>query len=313
MLLGLAFATKWSGLYYIAFFGVMSLAFDVSARRAYRVPRPWLGVLRRDLGPAVYVFGLIPLAVYLASYGPWFASETAINRYEVGQSIGPRQWYQPPDAIRSLWHYTWQGVSLPFRATNSPETTTCGNPSPDLADVAAAGAVRDRQPKRARLRNRLVCEGGHACRDTRKCGGSRCPSCSTPPGGHLCAATGATPSCWSATAGWLPWFADIDRQMYFFYAVPMAPFLIMGIALILGDIVYHPRSPERHTLGLIVASMYLALAITNFAWLCRSSPGHPYRRPPGSTRSGCPAGGGFRSRRDSPEGCDSARITATPA
>jgi len=69
-------------------------------------------------------------------------------------------------------------------------------------------------------------------------------------------------------AGWLPWFADIDRQMYFFYAVPMAPFLIMGIALILGDILYQPnRSSERHTLGLIVASMYLALVITNFAWL----------------------------------------------
>ena len=42
-------------------------------------------------------------------------------------------------------------------------------------------------------------------------------------------------------AGWLPWFADIDRQMYFFYAATMAPFLAMAIALILGDILYNPR------------------------------------------------------------------------
>ncbi|WP_373177003.1 dolichyl-phosphate-mannose--protein mannosyltransferase, partial [Mycobacterium marinum] len=49
VLLGLAFATKWSGLYFIAFFGAMSLASDVAARRQYRVPRPWLGMLRRDL------------------------------------------------------------------------------------------------------------------------------------------------------------------------------------------------------------------------------------------------------------------------
>ncbi|MEI8154787.1 MAG: hypothetical protein WCG92_24885, partial [Hyphomicrobiales bacterium] len=63
-------------------------AFDIAARRAYRVPRPWFGAIRRDLGPTAYVFLLIPFAVYLASYAPWFSSETAVNRYEVGQSIG---------------------------------------------------------------------------------------------------------------------------------------------------------------------------------------------------------------------------------
>ena len=60
-------------------------------------------------------------------------------------------------------------------------------------------------------------------------------------------------------AGYLPWFADIDRQMYFFYAAPMAPFLVMAIALILGDILYAPRqNAERHTLGLLVVCLYVA-------------------------------------------------------
>ena len=69
-------------------------------------------------------------------------------------------------------------------------------------------------------------------------------------------------------AGWLPWFANIDRQMYFFYAVVMVPFLVMAIALILGDILYQPtRNPERRTLGVLVVSIYVALAVTNFAWL----------------------------------------------
>src|SRR5580693_623278 len=87
VLLGLACGTKWSGLYFVVFFAAMSLAFDVAARRQYRVLRPWLGVVRRDLGPTVYALLLIPFAVYLASYAPWFASETAIDRHEVGQSI----------------------------------------------------------------------------------------------------------------------------------------------------------------------------------------------------------------------------------
>ena len=69
-------------------------------------------------------------------------------------------------------------------------------------------------------------------------------------------------------AGFLPWFADIDRQMYFFYAVPMAPFLVMAIALILGDVLHAPgQNAERRTLGLIVVSGYIAVVITNFAWM----------------------------------------------
>ncbi|MGC7215517.1 dolichyl-phosphate-mannose--protein mannosyltransferase, partial [Mycobacteroides abscessus subsp. massiliense] len=35
ILLGLACGTKWSGLYFIAFFGVLCIAFDIAARRAY--------------------------------------------------------------------------------------------------------------------------------------------------------------------------------------------------------------------------------------------------------------------------------------
>jgi dolichyl-phosphate-mannose--protein O-mannosyl transferase len=51
----------------------------------------------------------------------------------------------------------------------------------------------------------------------------------------------------------------------------MAPFLVMGIALILGDILYRhegpPQSPERRTLGLMAVACYVALVATNFAWL----------------------------------------------
>ena len=53
----------------------------------------------------------------------------------------------------------------------------------------------------------------------------------------------------------------------------MAPFLVMAIALILGDILYPAgrgsiaHSAERRTLGLIAVSCYVALVVTNFAWL----------------------------------------------
>ncbi|TWH05196.1 protein-O-mannosyltransferase-like protein, partial [Rhodococcus rhodochrous J45] len=69
-------------------------------------------------------------------------------------------------------------------------------------------------------------------------------------------------------AGILPWFASLDRQMYYFYAVPMAPFLVMGVALVLGDILGSPHaSTERRTTGLLVVCLYVGLVIANFVWL----------------------------------------------
>lgn len=77
-------------------------------------------------------------------------------------------------------------------------------------------------------------------------------------------------------AAFAPWFANIDRQMYFFYATLMAPFLIIGLALCLGDVLRYgatiPRrandSPsDRQILIVGLVALYLAVVILNFAWL----------------------------------------------
>ncbi|BBX42161.1 dolichyl-phosphate-mannose--protein mannosyltransferase [Mycobacterium simiae] len=269
VLLGLACGTKWSGLYFVVFFGAMSLAFDVAARRQYQVSRPWLGTLRRDLIPTAYAIGVIPIAVYLASYAPWFASETAIDRHEVGQTIGPKSVLPVPDALRSLWHYSAKALEFHAGLTNA-----AGNHHP-----------WESKPWSWPMSLRPVL---YAI-DQQNVGGCGAQSCvkaemlvGTPAMWWL-----AVPvllyALWRAVvrrdwryavvlvgycAGWLPWFADIDRQMYFFYAATMAPFLVMAIALICGDILFRPnQSAERRTLGLIVVSCYVALVVTNFAWL----------------------------------------------
>ena len=275
VLLGLAFATKWSGLYFILFFGIMTLAFDVAARRQYRVPRPWVGTLRRDFAPSIYALGLIPLAVYLGSYAPWFASETGINRHEVGRSIGEGGLL--PDAVRSLWHFTYGVFEFHSKLTNAE-----GNHHPWESKPWT-------WPMSLRPVLYAIDQDGVA-----GCGAQSCVKAVMLVG---------TPAMWFVAvpvlgwalwrafvkrdwryavaltgygAGFLPWFADIDRQMYFFYAAPMAPFLVMLIALILGDILYAPRqNAERHTLGLLVVCFYVALVITNFAWLYPVLTGQP--------------------------------------
>ncbi len=51
--------------------------------------------------------------------------------------------------------------------------------------------------------------------------------------------------------GLLPWFVNIDRQMYYFYATPLAPFLVLGLTLVLGQILGSARNGyERRGTGL---------------------------------------------------------------
>ena len=267
VLLGLACATKWSGLYFVLFFGAMTLAFDVAARRQYRVPRPWLGTLRRDLGPTVYALALIPFGVYLASYAPWFASETAIDRYEVGQSIGPGGFL--PDAIRSLWHYTYGVYRFHSGLTNAD-----GNHHP-WESKPWTWPMSLRPVLYAIDQENVPGCGAQSCVKAVMLVGT--------PAMWFIAVPVLGWALWRAFvkkdwryaailvgygAGFLPWFADIDRQMYFFYAAAMAPFLVLAIATICGDVLHQPnQNPERRTLGLLAVSFYVAIVITNFAWM----------------------------------------------
>jgi dolichyl-phosphate-mannose-protein mannosyltransferase len=269
VLLGLAFGTKWSGLYFMLFYAAMSLGFDVAARRQYRVPRPWLGALRRDLGPTVYTMAVIPFAVYLASYAPWFASETGVDRYEVDQTIGPNGPFGMPDAIRSLWHYTYGVYKFHAGLTNA-----AGNHHP-----------WESKPWTWPMSLRPVLYAIDQ-QNVAGCAPNSCVKAVMFVGTPALWWVAVPVLLWAAwrtfvrrdwrfaavlvgyCAGWLPWFIEIDRQMYFFYAATMAPFLVMAIAMILGDIVHKPnQSQERRTLGLLVVSFYVALVITNFAWM----------------------------------------------
>ena len=269
VLLGLACGTKWNGVYFIVALGLLSVAFDVAARRGAGVRRPWVGTLVRDVGPALWALALLPVLIYLATWTPWFASEVGVDRYAVGRQVGYGGPFSfVPDALRSLFYY--QAHVLGFHESL---TTPIGNPHPYESKPWTWPMG---------LRPMLYYYGTGAT----GCGAATCVSAvvllGTPAMWWL-----AFPvlgwAAWRAVVGrdwryavvlvgygtaFLPWLTNLDRQMYFFYATAMAPFLVMGIALVLGDVLGRARQGrERRTTGLLVVCLYVGLVVANFAWL----------------------------------------------
>jgi dolichyl-phosphate-mannose-protein mannosyltransferase len=271
VLLGLSLAVKWSGAWHLIAFGLLLIAFDVSARRTAGVQRPWLGTLLRDLLPGFLAIAGVAVLVYTATWAPWFASETATDRHYVeirNQAEG--FWGFLPDAVRSWLSY--QGNVYDFHVNlDTPE----GDPHPWESKPWTWPMG---------LRPMLYYWGDGA--EAAGCGRDECVRATmligTPAMWWLAIPVLAW-STWRAVfrtdwryaavlvgylAGLLPWFLNLDRQMYYFYATPIAPFLILGLTLILGQVLGSARAGyERRGTGLLAISLYVGLVVANFVWL----------------------------------------------
>ncbi|HXV92492.1 MAG TPA: phospholipid carrier-dependent glycosyltransferase [Pseudonocardia sp.] len=279
VLLGLACAVKWSGVYWLIAFAALVLFWDATARRAAGVHRPWAGALRRDLGPAVWALALVPVLAYLSAWWGWFTSETGIDRHVVGLRVGEGGAFSwVPDPLRALWYYS--GHVLDFHA--------------GLTTTASGQHPWESKPWTwpMSLRPMLYYYAGG---DTVSgCGGPECVSAVMLVG---------TPALWwpalavlafaawrtLASADWrygavlvgyaagvLPWLANVDRQMYLFYMAPVAPFLVLATTLVMGEILGRAGAPrERRQTGLLVVGLWVGAVVANFVWLWPILVGQP--------------------------------------
>ncbi|GLZ34485.1 hypothetical protein Lesp02_66720 [Lentzea sp. NBRC 105346] len=264
--LGLAGGVKWSALWYMIAFGLLCLVWSATARRAAGVERPWLGALAKDLLPSVIALGLIPILAYVATWTPWMASETGIDRHVVGTKVQDVWWI--PDVLQSLWYNA--KVVFKFH-TELVTSATNRHPWESKPWTWPMG-----------LRPMLYYYEGAL----QGCGAASCVGAimliGTPAmwwlafpaiGWALWRAFGRYDWRYAAVlvgymAGLLPWFLKVDRQMYFFYVTPMAPFLVLMITLALGEILGRANAgQERRGTGLLVVALYVGLVVANFVWL----------------------------------------------
>jgi dolichyl-phosphate-mannose-protein mannosyltransferase len=268
--LGLACGTKWSGVYYLIAFAVMSVVWDACARRTAGVRRPWAGTLARDLGPASWALAMVPLGAYLATWWAWLSSETGIDRHAVGKQIGTGGLFSfVPDPLRELWYYSGNILSFhdnlftpahPHPWESKPWSWPMGlRPMLYYYQSGAGAPGCGRQDCVASVM--LIGTPALWWLALPVLGWALWRALSGPDWRYAAVLTGYA-------AGWLPWFGNVARQMYFFYMTPAAPFLVIAMTLVLGEILGRANAgAERRGTGLLVVSLYVGLVVANFIWL----------------------------------------------
>ncbi|MGZ4603669.1 MAG: dolichyl-phosphate-mannose--protein mannosyltransferase [Kineosporiaceae bacterium] len=264
--LALCAATKWSGAFFLAVFLIMSVLWDLAARRAARVRRWALGGLVRDALPAAALGIPLAIATYLATWIGWFRSTNAWDR-QWGAQHPSATWGWVPSALRGLWHYhveMWGfNVNLhsphPYQS-NPWSWIVTGRPTAFFYQGSK--------------------NGQGACHVVAGC------SKAITPIGNPVIWWGATIAivvllvCWALgrdwragavlaglAAGWLPWFHWQDRTIYTFYAVAFVPWVVLSVTYCLG-LLLGPReaSRARRLYGGLAAGGIVALAVIMFVW-----------------------------------------------
>ncbi len=263
--LGLTTGTKWSGLFFVAAFGLMSVWWDMGARRAAGVRRWGVASLAVD-GPLAFVSTVLTAAaVYLVSWTGWFLSAHGYDRTWAADHPGQGVTWLPP-ALRSLAKYhqeMWH-----FNTTLSTPHPYQSNPWGWLVQARPTSFFYE-GPKRGQ-------DG---------CTVDQCSKAIHSVGTISVWWLGVFALAvvlwawlvrrdWRAGAiaagmigGYLPWFLYQNRTIFEFYTIAFEPWLILAVVFVLGMVIGgRDASPARRRRGLLVVAAYLMLTLAMFAF-----------------------------------------------
>ncbi|WEB42166.1 phospholipid carrier-dependent glycosyltransferase [Streptomyces yunnanensis] len=266
--LGLSAATKWNGLYFLAAFALMSVLWDMGARRTAGARHPFRAALWRDALPAFVSTVVVALATYLASWSGWIATKGGYYRDWATSPEGRNSSFTwLPDWLRSLWHYQTEvyafhtGLTTPHTYMSNPWSwLVLGRPvsyfyeDPKAGQdgcTAAEGCAREVLALGTPLLWWAACFAllyvlwRWLFRRDWRAGAIAC----------------------GVAAGYLPWFLYQERTIFLFYAVVFVPFLCLALAMMIGAIIGPPRASERRrTIGAVGAGVLVLLIVWNFVY-----------------------------------------------
>lgn len=258
--LGLCTGTKWSGLFFLVAFGLLTVFWDLNARRIAGI-RYWIagGLLKDGL---LAFASVVPVAAltYIATWSGWFlASDSYDRNWAKSNPAGPWGWV--PDSLRSLWHYhltaynfhTGLSSDHPYKA-NAWSWLVMGRPTSFYTDYPKHG------------------EKG--------CVADSCAAVVTSLGNPVIWWSAALATVflivfWAArrdwragailaglAAGYLPWLLYPNRTIFFFYAIAYEPYLLLALVFVLGLILGNASHPSwRRKQGVLLVGIFLVLAV----------------------------------------------------
>ncbi|WP_420847646.1 dolichyl-phosphate-mannose--protein mannosyltransferase [Natronosporangium hydrolyticum] len=270
-LLGCALAVKWSAVAFIPVFLGLALWWEVSARRTAGVRRPWRDTVAGQWRGFVAATVLIPV-VYLATWIGWFTSDHGFYRHAPVDAQGEPWPARVVAALRNLYEYHAQALTF-----HSGLDATHPYESPAWQWLLLARPIAFHYSD----------QGG--------CGAEHCASAvlllGTPllwwsflPALAALVWLGVARRDWRAgaillgvAAGIGPWFLFDDRVMFYFYALPAQPFLVLAVVYVLGAVMSsaRPRSTgdtgtilgvDRRTFGAVLVGGYVILVALTFAY-----------------------------------------------
>lgn len=254
VMLGLACGVKWSGLWYVAAFGLLTVAWDAGRRR--REGSNWLRAWLADGVPAAITMLAVAGGVYVASWYGWFASDDAWDRTWAG-SRGVL------DSLRSLLHYHRE--ILDFHNNLNSEHSY---------QSSAFGWLVQARPTSFYYETPAGAPG--------QCPSGTCSSAITALGNPIiwwAAVIAAVHQFWrwiahrdwrsaavltGIAAGWVPWLIYPDRTIFSFYTIVFAPFLMMAVTLSLAAIANPDPATGRwadRRARVVVVALFLLVCI----------------------------------------------------
>ncbi len=256
--LGLCTSTKWSGLFFLAAFGIMSVWWDMGARRAAGVRRWGRGALFKDGPFAALAMVGTAVVVYVLSWSGWFLTSIGYHRqwdtFHPGE--GP-QWL--PAVLRNWWKYHQDAYQ--FNTTLHTPHPYQSNPWSWLVQTRPTSFYYE-----------------SPTRGVAGCTVDQCSQAINPIGTISVWWLGILALLvvlwwwlvrrdWRAGAiaagfvgGYLPWFIYQDRTIYTFYAVAFEPWVVLAVVFLIGLWVGRREDdPDRWRWRWYVVGGYLAV------------------------------------------------------
>jgi len=263
---GLASAVKWSGLYFLAAFGVYLIVVDARARRRLGIPF-WFSAAVLKQGPVTFVL-LVPLALvsYLIPWIGWFATSGGMYRSWAqtagSEWTGALSWV--PLSIQNFWHletavynyhvnehsphpyqanpFSWLFLIRPTQMyVNSVDASQCGgqvcyenitsiaNPIIWWSATAAIFYLVYRLVRKREWQVGLILMG--------------------------------------MVAGYLPWLLYSNRTVFQFYTIAFEPYMILGLTFVIGLALGSRGDPRVvRTRALTIVGIFLGVCVLVSAW-----------------------------------------------